>query len=97
MATVMPTPAVAVSPAYLLRLEAFDFLIRCHGWLGILTGLIFNWRLKKQRSRLRSRGKRGTGCKSNREFQKLSAFHASSYVVSRMMRKEFRRRDLNSA
>ena len=75
MTTVVPAPVVAVSPPDLLRLEAFDFLTCCHGWIGILTRF-FNWRLRKQRSRLRSRGKRSrTGCKSNSKFQKLSAFH----------------------
>jgi hypothetical protein len=78
MAMVMPTPVVAVSPAHLLRLEAFDFLTRCHSWISILTR--FNWRLGEQRSGLRSRGKRGTGCKSNSEFQKLSAFHGVSLM-----------------
>jgi len=77
VAMVVPSPMVAMSPSNLLRLKVFDFLIRRHGWLGILTRLIFIWQLRKQRSRLRSRGKRGTGCKSNSEFQKLSAFHAS--------------------
>jgi hypothetical protein len=76
VAMVVPSPVVAMSPSNLLRLKAFDFLLRRHGWLGILTRLIFNWRLRKQRSRLRGRGKRGrTGCKSNSESQKLSAFH----------------------
>jgi hypothetical protein len=73
--TVVPTPVVAMTPPHLLRLEAFDFLTCCHGWMCILTRS-FNWRLRKQRSRLRSRGKRGrTGCKSSSKFQKLSAFH----------------------
>ena len=92
MTTVVPTPVVAMSPPDLLRL---DFLACCHGWIGILTRF-FNWRLRKQRSRLRSRGKRGrTGCKSNSKFQKLSAFHGVPLMSFRVMRKESRRRDLN--
>jgi hypothetical protein len=72
--TMVPAPVMATPPPHLLRLEPFDLLARCHGWMGIC--FIFNERLRKQRSGLRSRGKRGrTGCKSNSEFQKLSAFH----------------------
>jgi hypothetical protein len=54
-------------PPHLLRLEPFDLITRCHGWMGIRP--IFNWRLRKQRSGLCSRGKRGrTSCKSNSSF-----------------------------
>jgi hypothetical protein len=72
--TVTPTPVAMVVPAppHLLRLEPFDLL----AWMGILTSIIFNLRLRQQRSGLRSRGERGrTGCTSKSEFQKLSAFH----------------------
>jgi hypothetical protein len=97
-AMVVPAPVVAMSPPDLLRLEVFDLLTRCHGWICILTRFIFTYWLRKQRSALRSRGKHGrAGCKSNSEFQKLSTFHGRpSYGRLCMMRKEFRRRDLNS-
>ena len=73
VAMVVPSPVVAMSPSDLLRLKAVDLLIRRHGWLGILTRLVFNWWLRKQRSRLRCRGKRGrTCCKSNSQSQGTS-------------------------
>jgi hypothetical protein len=84
MAMVVPTPVVAMSPPDLLRLEVFDLLTRCHGWMGILTRFILTYWLRKQRSGLRSRGKHGrTGCKSNSQFQKLSAFHGVPLMSSR--------------
>ena len=96
MAMVMPTPVVAVSPAHLLRLEAFDFLTRCHSWISILTR--FNWRLGEQRSGLRSRAKRGTGLQIQQRVSKtVGVPWRLSYVACAVMRKEFRRRDLNSA
>jgi hypothetical protein len=38
----VPAPVMAMSPPHLLRLEPFDLLTRCHGWIGILTRFIFN-------------------------------------------------------
>jgi hypothetical protein len=37
VAMVVPSPVVTMSPSNLLRLKALDFLIRRHGWLGILS------------------------------------------------------------
>jgi hypothetical protein len=36
----MPAPVMAMSPPHLLRLESFDLLTRCYGWMGIR--FIFN-------------------------------------------------------
>jgi len=88
--TVMPAPVMAMSPPHLLRLEAFDLLAPRQGWMGILTRFIFSFSLRKQQSGSRSRSKRSrTGCKSNSEFQKLSALHGVLLIVSRVMRRIF--------
>jgi hypothetical protein len=77
--TATPTPmsmvVVVPAPPHLLRLEPLDLLSRCHGWMGILARIIVNWRLRQQRSGLRSRGKRSRTGRANSEFQKPSAFH----------------------
>jgi hypothetical protein len=38
--TMVPAPVMAMAPPYLLRLEPFDLLTRCHGWMGVC--FIFN-------------------------------------------------------
>jgi hypothetical protein len=76
--TVMPAPVMAVPPSYLLGLKPLDLLSGYHSGLRVLARVAFREWVQKQRRGMRSRIERDRcGCKSNGEFQKVPAFHAS--------------------
>jgi hypothetical protein len=88
-------------PAHLFGLEVLDLCLRCDGGVNIAIGrrqiLGFHHRLRRNRGGPRGGGQRSRpGGESEREFQKVTAFHdISLFGSSDVMRRNFGCADMN--
>jgi hypothetical protein len=98
-----PTPVAVMpvmAPSHLFGLEPSDLVTRRHGGAHIFVhagSSILVESLGRKRRSVHTRGQRsGACCKSNREFQKVPAFHNVFLLSQHVMRGELDPAEMNA-